>query len=114
MLRENVDYMFIPNPEDDKHYAIKLLGGDYEGVEYYYTTISAKALEDRLEAVLSYTYKVLLDPGEIITNKKHFEQYIGDVLSAIIYAINSSDNPLEQMELHEQVRDDNSSELVEQ
>ncbi len=104
--------MFIDHPTDENHYAIKLLRGEYQGVEYYYSAISAKASEDQVQAILSFNYVVTLDPGEIITNKKHFEQYIGDVLSAIIYSINSSDNPQEQMELHEQARDHNTAKLI--
>lgn len=112
VLQEFTDYIFVEHPNDDDQYAIKLLTGDYEGVIYAYKTISARADEFRVRAILNYTYEVLLDPGEIITNKSHFEHYIGDVLTSVITNINRSDNPEEQMVFaeHEQPRNDNNSE----
>ena len=111
MLQEYRDYNFVPHPEDDEQYAVKILRGDYMGVVFSYGKISAKESNDRISGILSYTYDVLVDPGDIITNQEHFGNHVGDILSSIITNINRSENPTDQLEYRdESVRDDNSSE----
>lgn len=104
---ENEHFMFVEHPKDEKHYAIKFLKGDYEGVIYSYTVINGVTEdEERLNAILSFEYEVFQDLG-IILNKEHFIQTIGDVLVSLITNINKSENPSEQMVLDENNRDSN-------
>ena len=111
-FKENVDYMFIDNPIDDNLYAVKLLKGPYEGVEYFYTAIrGVTETENRLNAILSFNYEVLHDPGEIITDVKDFQNHIGDILTSHITSINQSEFPEDQMRLDEEPRSDNPPEL---
>ena len=112
MLVENKDYMFIPHPSDDQHYAVKILKGPYEGVTYYYTKFKGITEDnERLQAIVSFEYNVIEDLG-LITNQKDFQNAIGDILTAHITQINQSENPQEQMQFDdEEPRNDHTSEF---
>ena len=111
MLIENRDYMFIEHPENNQHYAIKLLSGPYEGVTYCYTKFKGITEDDvRLSAVVSFEYQII-DDLNLIADTQHFISWIGDVLTSHVTNINQSENPQEQMTFdNEETRNNNSTE----
>lgn len=70
------------NSFHDKHWAIRLEEGDYEGVVYQYDTVSFN--EEEGEVVLSFNTITLENPKELDLTTNEFESTIGDILVSII------------------------------
>ena len=78
------------NTFHDKHWAIRLDEGEYEGVVYQYDTVSFN--EDDGEMILSFNTITLDNPNEKDLTTDEFETILGDILTNII------EEQLEQME----------------
>lgn len=85
LFQENVDYIF-KNAEDDSGLMnIKLVSGDYDGVEYRYGKVSAEEDKETDQAYLSFEFDVI-DPGEnnLLEENMDFKNHIGIILQNII------------------------------
>ena len=78
------------NSFHDKHWAVRLEEGDYEGVVYQYDTVSFN--EENGEMILSFNTITLENPNEVDLTTDEFETILGDILTGII------EEQLEQME----------------
>lgn len=88
-LKETIDYALIPDKKDDQAFAIRILNPTYLGIVYRYETL--KIEERGNEAYATFDYTILAEPEGIITDKKHFEQFISSVLHDIIYNASATD-----------------------
>lgn len=85
LFEENVDYIF-KNAEDDSGLMnIKLVSGDYDGVEYRYGKVSVEEDKESDKAYLSFEFDVI-DPGEnnLLEENMDFKNHIGIILQNIM------------------------------
>lgn len=98
-VKENRDYMLIPDPNDDRAYAVKLQDGSpYAGIQYRYLTVNIE--EKPPVAELNFTYEIIAGDQEIITSTEDFQSYVASVLHSIL--IDSFNNAPESVEMKDQ------------
>lgn len=79
------------NSFHEKHWAIQIQEGEYEGVVYQYDTVSFNE-EEQGQVVLSFNTITLENPNNLDLTAEGFETILGDILTGII------EEQLEQME----------------
>lgn len=85
LFQENVDYIF-KNAEDDSGLMnIKLVSGEYDGVEYRYGKVSVEEDKETDQAYLSFEFDVI-DHGEnnLLEENMDFKNHIGIILQNIM------------------------------
>lgn len=85
LFQENVDYVF-KNAEDDSGLMnIKLVSGEYDGVEYRYGKVSVEEDKENDKAYLSFEFDII-DPGEnnLLEENVDFKDHIGVILQNIM------------------------------
>lgn len=82
-LIELKDYELIPAEEDDQAWAVRILSGDYVETVIRYGTISVK--EENDQGILSFDFTIVSSPDpDLTSDNKELQQYVGDVLQAVI------------------------------
>lgn len=94
--KENVDYLFDAETEDDSGLInIKLLGGEFDGIVYRYGKVSVQEEEEQEQAYLTFEFDVV-DPNgkESLEENMEFKNHIGDILQNIMMkSVESNQNP---------------------
>ena len=91
MLKEGLDYQIISNSKIKDHASIKILKGEYEGVQYSYGKVKfeLKKEEDVEYPMISFIYEIDKHPEEIeketLENDDYFRSYIGSILDNILH-----------------------------
>lgn len=81
-LIELKDYELIPAEEDEQAWAVRILTGDYVETVIRYGAISFNEVE---EGVMTFNFAVISSPDpELTTEDVSFQEYVGDLLQAII------------------------------
>jgi hypothetical protein len=90
MLKEGIDYQIIDNSKIKDHASIKILKGEYEGVQYSYGKVKFELKEvDGVELpIMSFIYEIDKHPEtlekESLENDQYFTTYIGTILDKIL------------------------------
>jgi hypothetical protein len=91
MLKEGKDYQIISNGKIKDHAAIKILTGEYAGVQYSYGKVKFELKkEDEVEyPLISFIYEIDTHPEEIeketLQTDDYFRSYIGSILDNILH-----------------------------
>lgn len=85
-LNEGVDYAFVSSQDEDNNLVnVRLLSGDFSGVEYTYGKVSIEEDEKNDTAYLSFEYTIVeSEDFEDLEQNLDFKNHIGDVLTTII------------------------------
>ena len=86
-MKENKDYLLLPDPEDDQAYAVRILTGEYIGVIFKFNQVQILEDHSKEEATVNFTYDIIKQPMEFVhdNDKLNFEQCISKVLHDIMY-----------------------------
>ena len=90
MLEEGSDYQIVSHGKIKDHASIKILKGEYEGVQYSYGKISFELKEvDGMELpILKFIYEIDKHPEtiekETLEKDQYFTSYIGAILDKIL------------------------------
>lgn len=89
LLVNGRDYLRMEeHPDHDDVVVIKVLNGDYEGVQFYFDTISITENKKAKTASCTFSY-VLVNDLDLVTNKEHFESHLGRILESILETIDT-------------------------
>ncbi len=81
-LIELKDYELIPHDEDEQAWAVRLLTGSYVETVIKFGAISFNRVE---EGVMTFNFTIVTSPDpELTTEDVDFQDYVGDVLQAVI------------------------------
>ena len=81
-LIELKDYELIPHDEDEQAWAVRLLTGSYVETVIKFGAISFNRVE---EGVMTFSFSIVSSPDpELTTEDVDFQDYVGDVLQAVI------------------------------
>lgn len=85
LFLENVDYVFKNAKDDSGLMNIKLVSGEYVGVEYRYGKVSVEEDKESDKAYLSFEFDVI-DPAEndLLEENMDFKNHIGVILQNIM------------------------------
>lgn len=85
-LREPLDYLILPDPNDEQQYLVRIEDGPYCGVIFKYDKIQIH--EEKDHARISFTYTIIRD-NDIILNRTDFHDHLSDILDSIIESLPS-------------------------
>lgn len=81
-LIELKDYELIPAEDDEQAWAVRILSGDFVETIIRYGAISFNEAE---EGVMTFNFAIISSPDpELTTEDVSFQEYVGDLLQAII------------------------------
>lgn len=85
LFLENVDYVFKNAKDDSGLMNIKLVSGEYVGVEYRYGKVSVEEDKESDKAYLLFEFDVI-DPAEndLLEENMDFKNHIGVILQNIM------------------------------
>lgn len=92
LLKEDEDYILIPDENDPLSYLVRIEKGNYLGVVYRYKLVQIREegpLFDK-HAKIEFTYDIVRQPEDIIVDKSDFEMHIGKILHSIMSTIAAS------------------------
>tara|TARA_B100001287_G_scaffold14242_1_gene10728 strand:- start:2136 stop:2432 length:297 start_codon:yes stop_codon:yes gene_type:complete len=76
------DYELIPHEEDEQAWAVRLLTGPYVETVIKFGAISFNRVE---EGVMTFNFTIVSSPDtELTTEDIDFQDYVGNVLEAVI------------------------------
>jgi len=90
MLKEGIDYQIISNSKIKDHASIKILKGEYEGVQYSYGKVKFELKEvDGAELpIINFIYEIDKHPDtlekEELEKDQYFTSYIGSILDTLL------------------------------
>lgn len=90
MLKEGIDYQIVTHGKIKDHASIKIIKGEYKGVQYSYGKIKfeLKKQGDTELPVLSFIYEIDKHPDtlekEELQKDQYFTSYIGSILDTIL------------------------------
>jgi|LWDU01.1.fsa_nt_gi hypothetical protein len=78
------DYELVENEKISDKIAIKLIGGEFDGMIYLYGEVGASVIEND-KAKLKFNYEVVKNPNQYDhENSEEFECTIGNILVTLI------------------------------
>jgi hypothetical protein len=81
-LIELKDYELIPAEDDEQAWAVRILSGDFVETVIRYGAISFNEIE---EGMMTFNFAVISSPDpELTTENVELQNYVGDLLQAII------------------------------
>ena len=90
-IKENEDYIILPDPVDPEGCVIKVLKGQYIGVIFLFDNIRIREVDDGANIDFKYIVVTTPSPSPIL-DKDHFSEFTMAVLHDIM--INSEDDAI--------------------
>jgi len=87
MLKENKDYIILPDPNDEKHIIIEIRSGSYIGVQFRFGAVKFKEfISDKDdEEYCSVTFeRTILTNKDLILDVDDFNRFAGRILDSTI------------------------------
>ena len=79
-LLPNKDFVLMPDPSDDKHLAIGIRTGPYDGVVFRFDRVAP--VDAGATAEVSFSYTILQQPFSV--DREDFNDWAGNILNSLL------------------------------
>jgi len=85
MYEENIDYELVPSSNDEDHWNVRILTGDYVESVVAFGHIELKDSIGDQSSQMSFNFDLIFSPdSELTVEQIEFQSYAGDLLMSII------------------------------